>query len=422
MSEKLQAIKGMNDLLPTELAKWHHIEAVARGVLEAFAYREIRTPVVEYTPLFVRAIGTTTDIVEKEMYTFADRDGKQLTLRPEGTASAVRAYVEHSVFAAEPVTRWYYKAPMFRHERPQKGRFRQHYQLGCEVFGVAEPTVDAEMIAMVELVLRKLGVAGVEVRVNSVGGPEDRPAYRAALVDYFRAHEAELCADCKRRLETNPLRLLDCKNESCARVAAAAPSILDYLGPAARGHFDGVRATLELLGVAAAVDTRLVRGLDYYTGTVFEVRGITSDFGAQNALCGGGRYDHLVAQLGGPPTPAMGFGMGLERLAMAVPGEPETFVRAIDLFLVSHGQAAQSAALALAQRLRAAGRGVELSHKAQSFKAQFKRADRLRARFVLILGEEELAQGAVKLRNMAGGEERLVPMGALDAELARLFG
>ncbi|HJZ84682.1 MAG TPA: histidine--tRNA ligase [Polyangia bacterium] len=422
MAERFQGVKGMNDLFPPEVAKWGFIERSARALFERFGYREVRTPLVEPTALFVRGVGAATDIVEKQMYTFEDRDGRSLSLRPEGTAPAVRAYIEHSVAVQEPVTRWYYLGPMFRYERMQRGRYRQFYQIGAEVLGVGEPTLDAEVIAMVVALFSELGVPGVAVRLNSVGGPDDRPRYRDALVAYFRQHLSALCEDCKRRLELNPLRIFDCKNESCMRVAAGAPKVTDHLGEASRAHYDGVKAALGALAVGFAEEPGLVRGLDYYTGTVFEVVSSSGELGAQNALCGGGRYDNLVLELGGPAgTPAFGFAIGVERLALAIPRPAESFDPGLDLFIVAHGAAAQRWALAAAHRLRLAGRRVELSHKPSSFKAQMKRADKLRARLALLVGEDELRQKSVKLRDMASGEERLVAEPDLVAELARLL-
>jgi histidyl-tRNA synthetase len=421
MADKLQAVRGMNDVMAPDIAKWHFLERRARARFESFGYREIRTPLVEYTPLFERGIGEVTDIVEKEMYTFPDRDGQRLTLRPEGTASAVRAYIEHAVFAREPVTRWYYAGPMFRHERAQRGRYRQFYQLGCEVFGVAEPTIDAEVIAMVTSLLLELELP-CDVRVNSLGGPDDRPRYRAALVEYFHAREAELCPDCRRRLETNPLRILDCKNERCAGAAAGAPSILDHLGETSRAHFDGVCRALEQLAVPFKADPRMVRGFDYYTGAVFEIRSQAGELGAQNTLCGGGRYDNLVAELGGPATPALGFALGVERLLLAIPGAAETFDPGIDLFILTHGEAAQAYALALAHRLRLSGRRVELDHRKASFKSQMKRADKLKAKLAILIGDDELQAHAVTLRDMQTGTEAMVAEADLLAELARRIG
>jgi histidyl-tRNA synthetase len=421
MSEQLQAVKGMNDLLPPDSAKWNRVESAARAAFERHGYAEARTPIVEYTPLFVRSIGDATDVVEKEMYTFADRDERSLTLRPEGTASCVRAYLEHSIHKKEPVTRWYYSGPMFRHERAQRGRYRQFYQLGCEAIGVAEPTVEAEQIAMLVDLFNGLGLASLEVVVNSVGGPDDRPAYRAALVEYFTPHKAELCPDCQRRLERNPLRILDCKVEGCKAIAAGAPTIQQFLGPASREHFAGFRDALAALGIAATVDERLVRGLDYYTGTIYEIRSASGDLGAQNTVAGGGRYDGLIAEMGGPATPAVGFALGVERLVLSIPADPESYVPPLDVFLAALGRPARLACLKSAQELRRAGVRVELEHRAASMKAQLKRADKLRARAVVIVGDDELARGEVVLRDMAKGEQRNVPAADLAAAIRALL-
>jgi len=422
MPELLQAVKGMNDLLPPDSAKWRRIEDAARTAFERHGYAEARTPIVEYTPLFVRSIGDATDVVEKEMYTFADRDEKSLTLRPEGTASCVRAYLEHSVHKKEPVTRWYYAGPMFRHERAQRGRYRQFYQMGCEALGVGEPTVEAEQIAMLHELFTGLGLTALEVVVNSVGGPDDRPAYRAALVAYFTPHKAELCEDCQRRLERNPLRILDCKVEGCHRLAAAAPTMSQYLGAASREHFAAFREALEALGVAHTVDERLVRGLDYYTGTIYELRAQTGDLGAQNTVAGGGRYDNLIEEMGGPATPAVGFALGVERLVISIPGEVESYVPPTDVFLVGHGKPARLACLATAKDLRKLGLRVELEHRAASMKAQLKRADRLRARAVIIVGEDELARGEVVVRDMGKGEQLKVPAGDVASAIKGILG
>lgn len=421
MSELLQAVKGMNDVLPPDSAKWGFVERRATAVFERYGYREIRTPLVEYTPLFVRSIGDTTDVVEKEMYTFLDRDGRSLTLRPEGTASAVRAYLEHSVHQKEPVTRWYYSGPMFRHERAQRGRYRQFYQMGVETFGIAEPTVDAEQIAMLYGLFSDLGILGVEILVNSVGGPEDRPAYRTALYAYLAPRRAELCPDCQARLERNPLRVLDCKVESCREVIAGAPTLLDHLGEASRAHFEGVQRALRALDVPFEVEPKLVRGLDYYTGTTFELRARGGDLGAQNTIAGGGRYDRLVQELGGPPTPAVGFAFGMERVVLTLPGEPETYDVGPEVFFASLGEAARLFCLTLAEKLRARGFRVELEHRNASMKAQLKRADKLAARMVCIVGESELAAGTVVLRDMKAAEQRSVPIDELPAELKKML-
>jgi histidyl-tRNA synthetase len=421
MSEPLQAVKGMNDLLPPDSAKWAFVEGRTRAAFERHGYREVRTPIVEYTPLFVRSIGEATDVVEKEMYTFADRDERSLTLRPEGTASCVRAYLEHAVHKKEPVTRWYYSGPMFRHERAQRGRYRQFHQMGVEALGVADPSLDAEQVAMLHGLFTELGLAGLDVVVNSVGGPEDRPAYRAALVAYFTPRAAELCDDCRRRLERNPLRILDCKNPGCQAVAAGAPSLAAHLGEASRAHFARFRAALEALSVPHRVDERLVRGLDYYTGTIYEVRAASGDLGAQNTLVGGGRYDRLVEEMGGPPTPAVGFAIGVERLVLSLPGEAERYEPRTEVFLVGIGEAARASVLAAAARLRGAGLRAEVDHRGGSMKSQLKRADKLRARAVVIVGDAELARGEVTLRDMDAGAQRAIPAASLDAELATLL-
>jgi histidyl-tRNA synthetase len=419
--DALRAVKGMNDILPPDSAKWNYVEKRARATFENHGYREVRTPVVEYTPLFVRSIGDTTDVVEKEMYTFTDRDQRSLTLRPEGTAGAARAFLEHSVHVKEPVTRWYYSGPMFRHERAQKGRYRQFYQMGVEAYGVAEPTVDAEQIAMLMTLFGDLGITGLETAVNNVGGPADRPRFRDALVAYFTPRAGELCPDCQRRLTTNPLRILDCKVEGCKALVAGAPSILDFLSDGSRAHFDGLRRALDALDVRYVVEPRLVRGLDYYTGTVYEVRATGGELGSQNTLCGGGRYDAMVGELGGPATPAVGFAFGMERLVMTLPGDAEGFEIPADVFFAAHGEPARLYCLKRAAELRARGFRAELEHRAASMKAQLKRADRLKARVVVVVGESELSSQQVVLRDMKAGEQRSIPADDLVPELKKLL-
>jgi len=417
----LTAVKGMNDLLPPESVKWGHFERTARDLFERHGYREIRTPILEKTALFVRSVGDATDIVEKQMYTFEDRDETSVTLRPENTAGVVRAYLEHAVYKKEPVTRWYYLGPMFRRERMQRGRYRQFYQIGIEALGVAEPTIDAEQVAMLHTLFTGLGLSKVDAVVNNVGGPEDRPAYRAALVEYFTPYRAELCEDCQRRLDKNPLRILDCKVPRDQEIAAGAPSTLDYLGEASRRHFDGFIQALTSLGVPYRVDPRLVRGLDYYTGTLYELQATGGDLWTQNTLCGGGRYDRLVEELGGPHTPAVGFAMGVDRIMLALPGDPESFDPGTEVFLAAHGDAARLRCLVLAHQLRRDGWRAEIDHRPSSMKAQLKRADRLRAKAVVIIGDDELAQQTVVLRNMAAGEQTEIPQAELEPALARLL-
>jgi histidyl-tRNA synthetase len=421
MSEKQQAVKGMNDILPPDSAKWAFVERRARASFENHGYREVRTPIVEYTPLFVRSIGEATDVVEKEMYTFQDRDEKSLTLRPEGTASAARALLEHSIPAKEPVTRWYYSGPMFRHERAQKGRYRQFYQMGVEAYGVAEPTLDAEQIAMLVGLFQDIGIPHLEVAINNVGGPADRPAYRQALVDYFTPHQATLCADCQRRLGTNPLRILDCKVENDRKLVAGAPTVLDHLSEASKAHFEGVKRALDAMDVVYKVEPRMVRGLDYYTGTVYEVRSTTGELGNQNTLGGGGRYDKMVEEMGGPATPAVGFAFGMERVILSLPGEAETFDAGTDVFFVALGEPARLFCLKQAHELRTRGFRAEIEHRSASMKAQMKRADRLKSRITIIVGDGELASGTVGLRDMKTSEQRSVAHAELVSELKRLL-
>ena len=417
MSEPIQSVRGMNDLLPPESAKWGHFERRATALFERYGYAEIRTPVLENTALFARGIGDATDIVEKEMYTFPDRKGRSLTMRPEMTASCVRAYIEHAIGKREPVTRWYYIGPMFRYERMQLGRYRQFFQIGVEAFGVAEPTVEAEQIAMLTQLYRGLGLSDLTVLVNSVGGAEDRPRYRAALLAYLEPLADGLCADCKRRLAQNPLRVLDCKVPGCKTIVAGAPSVLDHLSEASRAHFDGACQALGDLGIEFTVDPRLVRGLDYYTATVFEIVSGSKELGSQSTIVAGGRYDELVAGLGGPPTPAVGFALGIDRGVLATPGDPESFLAPPDLFLAPLGDAARRRALTIAHELRGAGFRVEVEHRSVGAKAQLRRAEKLRARRVLVLGDAELETGRAQLRDMASREETSVALGEILNEL-----
>ena len=403
----LRAVKGMKDILPDEISKWQRLENAFRQRVEGYGFREVRFPIVEPTALFVRSIGETTDIVEKEMYTFTDRGDKSLTLRPEGTASSVRAFVQHSVQAREPVTKWYYIGPMYRRERPAKGRYRQFYQAGIEVFGDPGPFVDAEVIDMVVGLISSLGITEVEVLVNSIGGPETRENYREALLAYLTPYRAELCADCQRRMDANPLRVLDCKVPRCAEIAANAPAILKHLTDDDRAHFDGLQETLTILGTPYRVDGSLVRGLDYYTRTLFEVLGKGKGLGAQNALLGGGRYDQMVKSLGGPDTPAIGFAMGLERLLMAMPeSEADSHV---DVFIVAAQAAVRGEATLLGRELRDTGLRVESDLRGGSLKSQLRRADKLNTRIAMILGESEVEEGVVQLKDLQKKTQDKVP-------------
>lgn len=404
----------MKDILPEEVAAWRRLEELFRSVTERYGFQEVRPPIVEPTELFVRSIGETTDIVEKEMYTFVDKGDKSLTLRPEGTASCVRAYVQHSVGGKEPVTKWYYLGPMYRRERPAKGRYRQFYQGGVEVYGDPGPHIDAEVIDMVVGFVRELGIAEVEVLVNSLGGKETRPKYREALLAYLRPRADKLCADCQRRIDTNPMRVLDCKVPGCILIAKSAPQILDHLGADDRAHFDRLCATLDALGTPYRVDGSLVRGLDYYTRTLFEVRGLGGDLGAQNALLGGGRYDNLVKALGGKDTPAVGFAMGIERLLLAMPEHPPE--PHIDVFVVAQPGCEGHAAV-LGQELRNAELRVEVDLRGNSIKSQLRRANHLRAPVALILGEAEVDTGTVQLKDLKAQTQEPVPRDQLKDRL-----
>jgi histidyl-tRNA synthetase len=401
MTQTIRAVRGMNDILPAETPVWREFEARVEAWLERYGYRNIRMPLVEPTQLFRRAIGEATDIVEKEMYSWRDElNDEELTLRPEGTASCVRAAIEHSLVYDGPKRLWY-SGPMYRHERPQKGRYRQVHQYGVEALGYDGPDIDAEHIAMCAALWRELGLEGIRLELNTIGSPEERARYRADLVRHLQRHEAQLDADAKRRLHTNPLRTLDSKNPMVQEVVAAAPSLTDYLGEASLAHFDGVRRLLAAAGVDYRLNPRLVRGLDYYNFTVFEW--ISDRLGAQGTVCGGGRYDGLFAQLGGKPTPATGFAMGNERLiALLAEAGRAPAPRAADAYMLAHGEGAAEAAFRLAQELRAHGLSVILHAGGGSLKSQMRKADASGARVALIIGEDELRAGEVSVKPLRG--------------------
>jgi histidyl-tRNA synthetase len=423
MADVPPGVKGMNDILPPEVWKWQFLEQQARDVLEAFAYGELRTPVLEYTPLFVRSVGEVTDVVEKQMYTFDDRDGRSVSLRPEGTASAVRAYVENAQWNKEPITRWYYIGPMFRHERAQRGRLRQFFQVGAEVFGASEPSIDAEMIAMLVSMLVRFGLdaGAIEVAVNSLGEPEEREAYRQKLVSYFSAHRERLDDDSRRRLETNPLRILDSKNPDVIAVAAGAPKLIDELNEGSRARFARVRSLLDALGVKHEIDPGLVRGLDYYTGTIFEIKTKAGELGAQNTVAGGGRYDRLVASLGGQSTPAIGFALGIERALLAIPDTAESYEPALAVFFAPMDAAALDFALPIALRLRDKGIRTEIEHRPGKLGKSMGRANKLRARAVVIIGGNEMASGMLTVKDLAHGTQSEVAVADLEALIRKLL-
>ena len=418
MSKTLQAVRGMNDILPDDAEVWEQFEDIVRDWLHSYGYRPIRMPIVEPTPLFKRAIGEVTDIVEKEMYSFEDAlNGEHLTLRPEGTASCVRAAIQHNLLFGNP-RRLYYQGPMFRHERPQKGRYRQFHQVGVEALGFDGPDIDAEHILMCARLWDDLGLEDVKLEINSLGSSEERAAHRAALITYLEAHKDSLDEDGQRRLYTNPLRILDTKNPDLQGIVEAAPKLADFLGEESLKHFDGVQTILKDAGLPYRINHRLVRGLDYYNRTVFEW--VTTRLGAQGTICAGGRYDGLVAQLGGKPAPAAGFAMGVERLLalwQESGGQAERVVP--DVYLVHAGEAAQRAAFRVAEGLRGTGFAVTLHCGGGSFKSQMKRADASGAPFAVVIGDDEAAAGEVSLKPLRdGGEQIRVPMDVLPETLA----
>ncbi len=414
-AEKLMAVKGMNDILPPDSARWEALEERVRALMRRYAYENIRTPIVEPTALFVRGLGEVTDIVEKEMYSFEDRlNGEQLTLRPENTAGVVRAVVEHTLLY-NGGKRLYYFGPMFRHERPQRGRYRQFHQVGAEALGFAGPELDAELILMADALWKELGIQGVELQINSLGQPEERNLHRAALIAHFEAHAEVLDAESRRRLHLNPLRLLDSKNPDMQAVIEAAPKLLDFLGDASRAHLAAVLAILDANGVPYSMNPRLVRGMDYYNLTVFEF--VTTQLGSQGTICGGGRYDYLVEQIGGKPTPAVGWAMGMERvLELLKSQEGALALPALDAYAIVPDAAALPQVAACLQRLRSKGLSV-LMHACgdagmASMKNQFKRADGSGARYALVFGADELAQGCVTIKALrdASVAQRTLPL------------
>ncbi|MFZ2988718.1 histidine--tRNA ligase [Ideonella sp.] len=420
MSESLKAVKGMNDILPPESARWEWFEDVVRRVMSRYAYQNIRTPIVEPTALFVRGLGEVTDIVEKEMYSFEDKlNGDPLTLRPEGTAGVVRAVAEHSMLY-EGGKRLYYIAAMFRHEKPQRGRYRQFHQVGVEALGFPGPDVDAEVILMVRALLAELGLSDVRLELNSLGQPAERQAHRAALIRYFEAHAEQLDEEAKRRLHTNPLRILDSKNPAMQGLVEAAPQLMDFLGEASLAHLNAVRASLDAVGQPYRINPRLVRGMDYYNLTVFEW--VTDRLGAQGTVCGGGRYDGLIEQIGGKAAPAVGWGMGIERvLALLEDAGRAPAPLTPDVYAVVPDAAALPVAVATLEALRALGVRVQMHAAGKdgqgSFKSQFKKADASGARHALIFGADELAQGVVAVKPLreAGAPQELQPLNGVSA-------
>ena len=406
-----QAPKGTQDLLPSESAKWRTVEQVMRSEAAVHGFGEVRTPVFEHTELFLRSVGDTTDVVEKQMYTFNDKGGRSVTLRPEGTASAVRAMLEHGVYNDGLPVKVYYHTSCYRYEKPQAGRLREFHQFGVEMFGAADPAADAEVICLAKGIFDRLGVRNLTLELNSIGCPTCRARYHQALKDYFAGYQDQLCETCQSRLQRNPMRILDCKSPVCSKIAENAPEILDYLCDDCREHFEGVQEYLRQAGVAFTINPTIVRGLDYYTRTVFEF--VSNDLGAQSTVCGGGRYDGLVEQMGGKPTPGLGFGLGMERLMLVLqaqgielPGDPPC-----EVFIASMGKKASCRAFALAEQLHRCGVAASCEVCGRSLKAQMKYANKIGAAFTLVLGDEELAAGTAKIKNMKTGEQKSISLG-----------
>lgn len=396
--------KGTKDMLPQEAYKWHYVENIARETAAEFGFKEIRTPMFEHTELFLRGVGETTDIVTKEMYTFDDKGGRSMTLRPEGTAGVARCFIENGLQQGVMPMKAYYIASVFRYEKPQNGRLREHHQFGVECYGSDSPSADAEVISLASTLLKKVGLTQIELNINSIGCPECRAKYNKALKEYIGANLHLMCGQCQARFEKNPLRILDCKEEKCKAITANAPKILDYLCDDCKAHFEKVQAILTSLGIPFKVNSGIVRGLDYYTRTVFEF--VSTDIGAQGTVCGGGRYNNLVEEVGGKPTPAVGFGMGLERLLLVLENtnnlqaEPET----IDVYVASLGEEAQNQARKIVAQLRSEGIKAETDIMDRGIKAQMKYADRVGAKYVVVIGDDELQNGVVNIKNMQNGE------------------
>ncbi|MGL6186399.1 MAG: histidine--tRNA ligase [Clostridium chrysemydis] len=398
---EIQAPKGTKDMLPEEAYKWHYVENIFREVSKNFGIREIRTPIFEHTELFLRGVGETTDIVQKEMYTFKDKGDRSITLKPEGTAPAVRAFIENRLFNEAQPTKLYYITPCFRYEKAQKGRYRQFHQYGVEMFGSSSPSIDAEVMALAMNILKKIGLKGLSLNINNLGCPSCRPKYNEALKNFLKENYDGLCETCKTRFEKNPMRILDCKEKKCKEITKNAPTILEFTCEECNEHFDKTKEYLDILGIPYTVDPGIVRGLDYYTKTIFEI--LNSEF----TVCGGGRYDRLIEEIGGPSMPAVGFGMGIERLIMTldkegieVPKEP-----LVELYLSGRGESGVKEAFKLAHKLREIGVNAEINHAGRSFKAEMKYANKIGAKFNVVLGDDELESRKAKFKRMEDREE-----------------
>jgi histidyl-tRNA synthetase len=398
---KYSALKGITDILPPDINIWQKIESAARKIFQKYGYQEIRLPIIESTEIFIRSIGETTDIVEKEMYTFSDKAGRSITMRPEGTAPAVRCYVEHHLYNLPSPQKFFYSGPMFRYERPQKGRFRQFYQIGAEAFGVFQPSIDAEIIAMLKNLLEELGLKDVSFELNSIGCEKCRPDYKDALLKFFENKLSDFCPDCQRRYEMNPLRILDCKVDRCIELRQGAPNVTEHLCSECKEHFDELISRLQALKVSYALNPNLVRGLDYYTRTAFEVT--SEHLGAQKAVAAGGRYDRLVEEFGGPQTPAIGFALGMERIVTLLKENWTEEHPAPKVFIATLGKDAEIEGFRIAENIRSYGFWVEPNYSSSSIKSQLRKADRISAEIVFIIGDNELRSGKIQWKNLKNG-------------------
>ncbi|KGX88982.1 histidine--tRNA ligase [Pontibacillus litoralis] len=414
--------RGTQDILPGEVEKWQYVESALTDLCYRYNYKEIRTPVFEHTELFQRGVGDSTDIVQKEMYTFTDRGDRSLTLRPEGTASVVRSFVQNKIYGSpNQPTKLFYSGPMFRYERPQQGRMRQFVQFGVEALGSDDPAIDAEVIALAMNAYKELGLSSLKLVLNSLGDKKSRSRHRQALVEHFQPYKEELCEDCQSRLATNPMRVLDCKKDREHESMHTAPSILDYLNDESRAYFEAVKSILDRMGIEYEIDPNLVRGLDYYNHTAFEIMSNAKGFGAITTLSGGGRYNGLVEEVGGPATPGIGFALSIERLLMALEAEGITLPieDKLECYVVSLGEEAEQEAAAIVYQLRQAGIQVDKDYAGKKMKAQFKAADRLNAHYVLVLGEDELTNGQINVKNMETGEQETIALSTIVEHMKR---
>ncbi len=412
-----KAPRGTRDILPLEVYKWHYVEHVFRNTCENFGYKEIRTPVFEHTELFKRGVGETTDIVQKEMYSFQDHGGRDITLRPEGTASVVRAFIENKLYADAQPTKLYYSIPCFRYERPQAGRLREFHQFGVEVFGASDPSIDAEIIGIAMAFYKRLGIANLELKINSIGCPTCRKRYNQILKDYLQSKLPRLCKTCQDRYERNPMRIIDCKVKSCQEQLTDIPLMIDYLCEECKEDFEKLKENLSIMEIEYTVDPSIVRGLDYYTKTAFEI--VSHEIGAQGTVCGGGRYDRLIEELGGPSMPGIGFGMGIERLLLTLENNHITIPKqkGLDIFIATIGDRAEKEAVKLLYNLRLNGIAADKDYMHRSLKAQFKYADKVSALFTIVIGEDELDNNSVLLKNMATGEQVQIKLTDIQIEL-----